>query len=69
MNTGTEVRDDLDNGCPSNDYTPGKPAGKCWGDGHYLCEGCANYEPRFVGNPELRERVINPQGIQVTTIF
>lgn len=33
--------------CPSDDFTPGKPAGKCWGDGHYQCKGCIHYREDF----------------------
>lgn len=29
--------------CPSNDFEEGEPSGKCWGDGHYLCQSCKWY--------------------------
>lgn len=33
--------------CPSNDFTEGEPSGKCWGDGHYLCQSCKWYRADF----------------------
>jgi hypothetical protein len=32
-------------------YAPRKRSGidgECWGDGHYLCKGCAHYTPNLV---------------------
>lgn len=37
----------LDEQCPTNDYKQGKPQGKCWGDGHYLCQSCKWYRADF----------------------
>ena len=38
-------REDIE--CPSNDFEPGTPNGKCWGDGHYQCNTCINYREDF----------------------
>ena len=34
--------------CPSNDFKEGKPQGKCWGCGHYLCRECLHYREDFL---------------------
>ena len=37
----------IDEQCPTNDYKPGQPQGKCWGDGHYECKNCEHYREDF----------------------
>lgn len=39
--------DNPEDECPSNDFTPGTPNGKCWGDGHYECKNCIHYRDDF----------------------
>jgi hypothetical protein len=50
--------------CPTDDFSLGKPNGKCWGDGHYLCDQCMYFEPKFVGpeGKKLRDEIISMQG-------
>ena len=61
-----EIRED----CPSNDFKSGEPQGKCWGDGHYLCNECQYLRKDFKGDGWMkRDRMIEMQGqIQITTI-
>lgn len=37
----------IDSECPTLDFKPGEPQGKCWGDGHYMCKNCKNYREDF----------------------
>lgn len=57
--------------CPSDDFEKGMPQGKCWGDGHYMCENCKHFRHDFVGAEgfEKRDWLIRSQGaIQIMTI-
>lgn len=36
-----------DGHCVSQDFEPGEPSGKCWGDGHYQCKICKHYREDF----------------------
>jgi len=36
--------------CPTKEYTPGEPSGKCWGNGHYQCNNCICYRKDFHKN-------------------
>ena len=47
--------------CPTEDFTSGEPNGKCWGDGHYLCNNCKFLRPDFKNNWELRSDLIEGQ--------
>lgn len=48
--------------CPTQDFESGEPQGKCWGDGHYLCNGCKHLRTDFKGDGwELRSNLIAGQ--------
>jgi hypothetical protein len=36
---------DLDLPCPSRDFEPGEPQGRCMTDGHYMCRECVHADP------------------------
>ena len=42
--------------CPSDDFKIGTPAGKCWGDGHYMCDECKYFRKDFVGAEGVKKR-------------
>lgn len=56
--------------CPSNDYTEGEPSGKCWGDGHYMCNTCKWLRADFKGEDwKKRDALLAGQGgIQITVL-
>lgn len=56
--------------CPTNDFTYGEPNGKCWGDGHYLCNSCKYLRADFKGNGwEKRDALIAAQiGMRITSL-
>ncbi len=56
------VRDTLEDDCPFTDYEVGEPAGKCWGDGHYMCTLCKNFRADFKADDTLRDRLCSGQG-------
>lgn len=37
------IRDSIENDCPSKDYKKGTPNGNCDSDGHYMCNECIHY--------------------------
>ncbi len=47
--------------CPTQEFTPGEPSGKCWSDGHYECNSCQHLRPEFKDNWRLRSDVIEAQ--------
>ncbi|MEK6828772.1 MAG: hypothetical protein AABY15_01510 [Nanoarchaeota archaeon] len=51
--------------CPSDDFEKGTPAGKCWGDGHYMCDGCKHFRSDFVGaeGVEKRDNILRGQSM------
>lgn len=53
-------RSDFD--CPSNDFINGEPNGKCWGDGHYMCNYCKYFRKDFKYNNKKRELLLQGQG-------
>ena len=55
------LREDTANDCPSGDYSPGKPVGNCWGDGHYMCDGCKYFRADFAADKNLREQMYQPE--------
>ena len=55
------IRIDEDQDCPTKDFTEGVAAGKCWGDGHYLCTLCKHFRADFKADPDLRERLLEGQ--------
>lgn len=55
------TRNNIDDDCPTQDYSPGEPNGKCWSDGHYECNGCQHLLPEFKNNWRLRSDVIEAQ--------
>jgi hypothetical protein len=48
--------------CPTNDFVEGKPIGKCWGDGHYMCNYCKHLRSDFKFNNKKRELLTQGQG-------
>lgn len=68
----TVIKRPEDEECPSDDYEAGTPCGSidkgCWGDGHYMCQGCKHYTKEFVGNEELRQAVVSPPRMYITTL-
>lgn len=56
--------------CPSDDFSHGEPNGKCWGDGHYLCNGCKYFRADFKGDGwEKRDALIAAQiGMRITSL-
>ena len=55
--------------CPTDDYKNGDPNGKCWGDGHYMCNNCKHFRPDFKGDGwKKRDNLLQGQGgIQILT--
>jgi hypothetical protein len=54
--------------CPTKSYSPGKPNGKCWSNGHYLCDECKHLNPIFLNKQNL-DNALNAQGwIQIFTL-
>lgn len=47
--------------CPTNDFKVGKPTGKCWSNGHYLCQNCVNLDPKFKDR-QYFDKVLEAQG-------
>lgn len=45
---------DVDFPCPERDFKPGKPAGNCWTDGHYMCRECAHADPAVIAERDER---------------
>ncbi len=61
----------IDEECPSSDFEKGTPQGKCWGDGHYMCDNCKHLRQDFVGaeGAEKRDYLIRSQGqIKITRL-
>jgi hypothetical protein len=56
--------------CPSDDFESGEPKGKCWGDGHYMCNECKHLRPDFKGDGwKKRDAILAGQGgIQISTL-
>jgi hypothetical protein len=48
--------------CPTEDFTPGVPAGTCWGDGHYKCNDCVLFRADFKADHSLRDKILSGQG-------
>lgn len=42
--------------CSSEDFEKGSPQGKCWGDGHYMCDNCKHFRKDFVGVEGFKKR-------------
>ena len=59
----------MENFCPSNDYKSGKPNGKCWGCGYYMCGECFHYREDFkrLGQDYI-DFAHNIQRIKITTL-
>jgi hypothetical protein len=56
--------------CPTEDFTPGIPEGKCWGDGHYKCDDCVFFRADFKADSTLRDRLLAGQRfIQISSII
>ena len=49
------------NNCPTHDFKFGKPNGKCWSDGHYMCNNCINLNPIFL-NKQVLDNALSSQG-------
>lgn len=39
-----QVRENIENDCPSEGFEKGIPNGECEGDGHYMCKECIKYK-------------------------
>lgn len=44
-----QVRQCINNDCPTKEFEEGTPNGICFGDGHYLCKVCVNLRPAIQG--------------------
>lgn len=44
--------------CPTDDFTNGEPNGKCWGDGHYMCNDCKHFRPDFKGDGWMKKNLV-----------
>lgn len=56
------VRVNKEDDCPTQQYTPGKSAGQCWSDGHYLCQTCVHFRADFKKDPDLLDKLTSGQG-------
>lgn len=56
------IRVSNDEDCPTTDYVVGEAQGKCWGDGHYLCNHCVFFRADFKKNIDLRDKLLAEQG-------
>jgi hypothetical protein len=67
MNRSDNIKDD----CPTNDFTPGSPNGKCWSDGHYMCKKCVHYREDFnrLGQDYIDFVYSLQSGIQISTLI
>ena len=56
--------------CPTNEFSDGIPQGKCWGNGHYMCNQCKHFRQDFVGDGYIkRDELLQGQGyIQILTL-
>lgn len=63
------IRINLDEDCPSEDFSEGQPSGTCWGDGHYKCDDCMLFRADFKSDPTKRDRLLAGQGfIKIYTL-
>lgn len=56
------IRISKEEDCPTENYTPGEPAGHCWSDGHYQCQNCVHFRPDFKKDPNLLDKLLDGQG-------
>ena len=54
--------------CPTNSFSAGKPNGKCWSNGHYLCNECKHLNPLFLNKKTLDKALDAQGGIQILTL-
>ena len=60
------IRVNTEEDCPTNNYSPGEPAGKCWGDGHYECTNCVFFRNDFKIDSSKKDVLLSGQAsIQV----
>ena len=62
------IREDTQNDCPTGSYFPGKPSGHCWGDGHYMCDGCKHFRADFSADHNFREQMCQPEWMTISII-
>lgn len=63
------IRVNEEEDCPSQDFEPGEPQGKCWSDNHYECLNCKHFRADFKVDPEKREKLLIGMGaIQFRTL-
>lgn len=63
------LRINIEEDCPTNDFSLGKPNGKCWGDNHYECKNCSHFRADFNENETKRETFLDLQKYLQIKIF
>ncbi len=59
----------IESECPTEEFQLGEAAGKCWGNGNYLCKECKHFRADFkVGGQEFIDLIHLQQSFQVSTL-